>query len=111
MCLVPGARVQLSSIERLLGTEPAGFASRGSSNGDGGGENLACPPPPTSVVGERESAERPVGNQKWGRGAYKGGEEPVALKHGVRAHRVPKGSVAFVLQVLVMVEVCDGGGV
>lgn len=60
------------------------------------------PGAPSPVWWEGEPAERPVGNQKRGRRARKGGKEPVALKHGVRARRVPKGSVAFVLQALVM---------
>lgn len=60
------------------------------------------PGDPSPVWWEGEPAERPVGNQKRGRRARKGGKEPVALKHGVRARRVPKGSVAFVLQALVM---------
>lgn len=67
------------------------------------------PGAPSPVWWEGEPAERPVGNQKWGRRARKGGKEPVALKHGVRARRVPKGSVAFVLQALVMAKMCDGG--
>lgn len=62
--------------------------------------------PPTPVWWEREPAERPMDNQKWGRGACKGGKEPVALKHGARAHRVPKDSVA-----LRPTGTGDGGGV
>lgn len=56
MCLVPGERIQPSSIERLLRTKPldlqAGVAATGMGMGDGAGcGNLAWGPPPGVVGG------------------------------------------------------------